>query len=167
MNVNSFKKYLNNCFLLTIPILVWNLIFTNQLPQAFQPEVMWNDIPVYITYGENILRTIVFMLTMLMPLRITTREQKIGLILYVAGTLIYFLSWLPLMYYPESNWSNHVIGFMAPAYTPVFWLIGIGIVGNAFYFRLPFKRWYFISVSILFLIFHNLHTFLIFNRIHI
>jgi hypothetical protein len=48
------KKYFFNCFLLTIPILIWNYIFTNKLPKAFQPEIYWKNIPSIIIYEENI-----------------------------------------------------------------------------------------------------------------
>jgi len=164
MNIDTIKKYAVNCFLLTIPILIWNIVLTSKLPQDFQPEIFWKDIPTFLTYGENISRTVVFMLTLLMPLSISTLAQKRGFFLYVGGTLLYFASWVVLINFPNSEWSNSIIGFTAPAYTPLFWLIGIGLIGNSFYFNLPFRRWFFISISIIFLIFHNFHTFTIYCR---
>ena len=166
MRSHNFQKYLLNCFLLTLPILVWNIILTNKLPQTFHPEIFLNKIPAFLTYGENISRTVVFALTIFMPLRITTLLQKKGLILYVSGTLLYFLSWLMLIYFSNSHWSNSLLGFMAPAYTPLFWLLGIGLIGDSFYFNFPFKRWFFILTSIIFLIFHNLHTYMVFCITH-
>jgi hypothetical protein len=59
-----------------------------------------------------------------------------------------------------------VFGFLAPAYTPLFWLIGIGLIGDSFYFNLSFKRWFFICSSIIFLLFHNTHTAIIYSRTH-
>jgi hypothetical protein len=166
MNIQSLKKYVLNCFLLTFPIMIWNIVLMKELPLNFQPEVFWKDIPAYLIYGENISRTIVFVLTLLMPLRISTTTQKKGLFLYIIGTVLYFSSWLALIYFPESNWSNHIIGFTAPAYTPLLWLTGIGLIGNSFYLNLPYKRWFFISVSAIFLIFHNYHTIIIYFRTH-
>lgn len=166
MNIDTIKKYSLNCFLLTLPIMIWNIVLTKKLPQSFQPEIFWKDIPAYLTYGENISRAVVFMLTLLMPLRISTATQKKGLFLYIAGTIVYFASWLVLIYFPDSRWSNHMIGFMAPAYTPLLWLTGIGLIGNSFYFNLPYRRWFFISASIIFLLFHNLHTITIYFRTH-
>lgn len=166
MNIDSVKKYLLNCFLLTLPIMVWNILLTNKLPPAFQSEIFWKDIPTCLTYGENISRTIVFMLTLLMPLSISTSTQKNGLFLYIGGTILYFASWLALIYFPHSSWSNNIIGFMAPAYTPLLWLIGIGLIGNSFYFNLPYRRWFFILISIIFLIFHNFHVIKIYFRTH-
>ncbi|GEM_PF-576120 len=159
MKSYPFYKYLLNCFLLTLPILVWNIFLTNKLPKAFQPDIFWNKIPVFLTYGENISRAIVFALTLFMPLSIATPLQKKGLLLYLGGTLLYILSWLTLIYFSESQWSNTLLGFMAPAYTPFFWLIGIGLIGDSFYFNLPYRRWLFILTSIIFLVFHNLHTY--------
>jgi hypothetical protein len=166
MNPGLIKKYSLNCFLLTIPILIWNIVFTNKLPKDFQAEVFWNDIPVFLTYGEKISRMIVFLITFLMPLHILTITQKRGFLLYIGGTILYYTSWLFLIYFPDSEWSNHVIGFMAPAYTPLIWLSGIGLIGNSFYFNLRFKRWLFISISLVFLAFHNLHALTIYFRTH-
>jgi hypothetical protein len=166
MNTGAVKKYLLNCFLLTLPILVWNIFLANKLPEEFQSEIFKNDISIFLTYGENISRTIVFMLTLLMPLSILTIIQKKGLLLYIGGTILYFISWLTLIYFPRSVWSNSVFGFMAPAYTPLLWLLGIGLIGNSFYFNLPFRRWFFISLTMIFLIFHNFHTYTIFLRTH-
>ncbi|MBK7129459.1 MAG: hypothetical protein IPH66_08870 [Crocinitomicaceae bacterium] len=166
MKQSLFKKYLLNCFLLTIPILIWNIVLTNKLPKDFQPEVFWNDIPNYLTYGENISRIMVFILTFLMPLNILTHTQKKGLILYLVGTIFYFASWIFLIYFPESWWSNHIIGFMAPAYTPILWLAGIGLIGNSYLFNLPFNRWIFFSVIIFFMAFHNYHALIVYLRTH-
>jgi len=166
MNSATLKKYLFNCFLLILPILFWNLIFSNKLPKQFQPQTFWKDIPTFLTYGENITRILVFMLTLLMPLSISTLTQKRGLVLYLVGALLYFASWLALIYFPESKWSNNVMGFMAPAYTPLFWLLGIGLIGNSYYFNLHYKRWFFISIASLFLIFHNFHAMTVYFRTH-
>ena len=165
-NKKPFYKYLLNCFLLMLPIMIWNILFTEKLPQEYQPEVFWKEIPAWLKYAENISRILLFILTILMPLSISTSIQKRGLILYIGGTIIYFASWLLLIFSPDSAWSNSIFGFMAPAYTPLLWLTGIGLIGNSFYFNLPFRRWFFILISIQFLIFHNWHTLTIFLRRH-
>jgi hypothetical protein len=99
-----------------------------------------------------------------MPLKISTNTQKKGFALYAAGTLLYFTSWLMLIYFPNSMWSKSVFGFLAPAYTPLFWLIGIGFIGNALHFNLPYWKGLFFPVVIIFSIFHNWHTYLIYFR---
>jgi hypothetical protein len=166
MALSIIKKYTINCFLLTLPIMIWNIVLINKLPQAFQSDVFWKDIPIFLTYGENISRIAVFILTLLMPLSIKTALQKKGLFLYLGGTIIYFASWLILIYFPDSGWCDCIWGFMSPAYTPLLWLIGIGLIGNSFYFNLPYKHWLFTSTSIVFLTFHNLHTLTIYLRTH-
>jgi hypothetical protein len=166
MNFQILKKYFFNCFLLTIPILLWDYIFTDKLPKAFQPELFWKDIPSSITYGENISRLLMFIFISFMPLKIITNKQKNGLLLYVVGVLLYFVAWLILMYLPNTTWSNSVLGLLAPAYTPLVWLVGIGFIGNALFFKIPYKRWLYFLVVIIFLIFHNWHTYLIYFRTH-
>jgi len=146
--------------------MVWNIVFTDKLPHALQPEIFWNDISPFLTYGENISRIIVFIISLLMPLRISTLTQKRGFFLYLIGTLLYFASWIILIYFPSSNFSNSILVFMAPAYTPLLWLIGIGLIGNSFYFKIPFRRWFFILAATIFLIFHNFHTLIIYCRIN-
>ena len=159
MKPTSFKKYFLNCFVLTIPILVWNILLTDKLPKTTKPEILIQHISQLITYPENIIRIILFTMMAFMPIQISKTIQKQGLFLFVFGTFIYFISWLVLIYYPESIWSKSAFGLLSPAYTPALWLIGIGLIGDRFYFNLPYKRWIFISLSIIFLIFHNIHTY--------
>jgi hypothetical protein len=146
--------------------MLWNVFLTKKLPKAFQSEIFWDDIPSFLTYGENVSRIIVFILTFLMPLSILSSTQKKGLFLYISGSILYFASWLILIYFPDSGWSNSILGFMAPAYTPFLWLTGIGLIGNSFYFNLTYRRWQFIGTSLVFLTFHNLHTLTIYYRTH-
>ena len=166
MKTDTVSKYFFSCFLLTIPIMVWNILLTNKLPAVFQPETFWKDIPPLIAYGENISRLLVFACTLLMPLRIETLKQKKGLMLYTIGLLLYITSWLIIIYSLTGVWSNSLAGFMAPAYTPLLWLLGIGLIGDAFYFNFPFRPWIFMLIAIVFLVFHNLHTFLIYSRMY-
>lgn len=160
------KKYILNCFLLLLPVMLWNILLTNKLPHEFQAAIFWKDIPVFISYGENLSRFLIFGLTFLMPLKIETNRQRKALILYVTGLLLYFSSWLLLINFPQSAWKSNLLGFMAPAYTPLFWLMGIGLIGNSFYFKLPYKKWYFLISSMVFLLFHNLHAYIVFSRVY-
>ncbi|RMA58756.1 hypothetical protein [Ulvibacter antarcticus] len=155
-------KYLFNCFLLTIPILIWNILLTDQLPKTTKPEIVLQNISPFVIYGENIVRVIVFAMMVFMPIQISKTIQKQGLQLFIFGTILYFASWLVLIYYPDSLWSKSALGVLSPAYTPVLWLIGIGLIGDSFYFNWSYKRWVFISLSIIFLIFHNIHTYQIY-----
>jgi hypothetical protein len=54
---------------------------------------------------------------------------------------------------------------MAPAYTPIVWLLGIGMIGDEFFLPgVAFKPWMYWALSALFLVFHNLHTALVYSR---
>ena len=164
MKTASFMNYLLNCMLLLLPIMAWNMIFASKLPQAYSQEVFWKDIPPLIATGENIFRLLVFVLPLLMPLRIEPQSQKLGLWLYIIGTAIYFLSWLVQMYFPQSAWSLSAVGFLAPAYTPIIWLIGIGLLGSTLYFSSPYRSWMYMLTSIIFIGFHLSHALTIYLR---
>jgi len=157
-------SYLLNCLLLLLPIMAWNLIFASKLPWAYSEEVFSKNIPSFIASGENIFRLIVFILPVLMPLRIEMQSQKFGLWLYIAGTAIYFVSWLAQIYFPQSAWSLSAWGFLAPAYTPLIWLVGIGLIGSAFYFSSPYRSWMYIITSVVFLGFHLSHALTVYLR---
>ena len=165
MKTTSFTNYILNCMLLLLPIMAWNLIFASKLPQAYSAEIFWKDIPPLIANGENIFRLLVFVLPLLMPLRIETQSQKLGLWLYSAGTAIYFISWLAQIYFPQSAWSLSAFGFLAPAYTPLIWLFGIGLIGSTFYFSSPYRSWMYIAISIIFIGFHLSHALTVYLRI--
>ena len=164
MKTASFTNYLLNCMLLLLPIMAWNMIFASKLPQAYSAEIFWKDIPPLIANGENIFRLLVFILPLLMPLRIETQSQKLGLWLYIAGTVIYFITWLAQIYFPQSAWSLSALGFLAPAYTPLLWLFGISLIGSAFYFSSPYRSWMYIVTSIIFIGFHLSHALTVYLR---
>ena len=157
-------NYLLNCLLLLLPIMAWNVIFMNKLPWAYSEEVFSKNIPSIITNGEKIFRLIVFILPVLMPIQIGTQNQKLGLWLYLIGTAIYFLSWLVQIYFPQSAWSLSAWGFLAPAYTPLIWLAGIGLMGSKLYFSSPYRSWMYIVASVIFLGFHLSHALTVFMR---
>ncbi len=77
--------------------MAWNIFLTGILPAPFQPEIFWNRIPSSLAVAEQVSRIAIFALVLLMPLSATSKTQKKGLIIYIAGVLIYFASWLPLM----------------------------------------------------------------------
>ncbi len=158
------KKYVLNCFLLLIPIFLWNLILVDKLPKSYSPEIFWKDIPVIVRYGENILRVLVFGLPLIMVLSFKTKVQKIGFLTYSIGVLIYFSSWLILIISPNSNWSQSLIGFTAPAFTTIIFFIGIGFIGNKAFFKFPKTTYVYIGTSLLFVVFHTIHAYLVFQN---
>jgi hypothetical protein len=128
------RLQLLNCFWLLIPIFVWNAIFTSRLPQAGFKSDAGVQKPVLL--AEQVLRIAVFIWPLLLPLRWQDPSGQAGLILYVEGMLIYFASWLPLIYRPETAWSRSTAGLLAPAYTPLVWLMGIALIGGSWPYAL-------------------------------
>mgnify|MGYP006935314351 CR=1 FL=1 len=164
--MNDFlkEKCWPNGILLTIPPLLFNLIFASRLPPAFSPEIFDKDIPSIIAYGENILRTFVFLFPLFMVLKFQTQRQKTGLRIYVIGVAIYFTSWLLLIYAPDSAWSTSLFGFLAPAYTPFIWLLGISMIGNTLCMKFPYRWWVYLIGVVIFLAFHISHVFIVFTQ---
>ena len=150
--------------MLTVPILVWNLALTRFLPPALASTEFSRDIPPLVAYGENTLRIAVMVLPFLMPLEVATVRQRRGLLLFAVGTIVYFLSWVPLMIVPESPWSTSWLGFVAPAYTPLVWLVGLGLIGRRFYLPSPFRWWMYVGLACGFVAFHITHTSIVYGR---
>ncbi len=163
--MKNILSYFLNCFLLIIPILLWNVLFASSLPKGYAMDFFWKDIPPYIGTVENVLRMVVILLPLLMPLRIETDSQKLGLAIFVIGVLIYFSSWLMQIYFPESVWSKSVFGFMAPAYMTMIWFIGIGLVGETLFVKIPYHPMVYIGIAAGFVVFHSLHSYIIYTRL--
>jgi len=154
--------YALNCFILLIPMFLWNILFIGSLPSAFSLENFWKDIPPVLGTTESVLRILVFALPVLMPLSIKTRGQKIGLGLYLGGLAVYFLSWTMQIVYPESSWSLSMLGFTACAFTPILWLTGIGLIGKKMYFKIPFHPIIYIALSVAFVVVHTMHAYIVY-----
>jgi len=125
----QFKLAWLNCFWLIVPLLVWNIIYG---PKLIDPRITSDaNSPGWLLIAENITRVAVFILPLLIPLQITQPLNKAGWAIYIAGTLIYFASWLPLLYAPDSTWSNSPLGLLAPALTPFLCFLGIALIGQS------------------------------------
>ncbi len=157
-------QIISNGFVPLIPILAWNLYFTAKLPAAYGPSTFDSNIPPVIVFGETIFRGIVFVMPLFFTLNIGSALGKVGLIIFSVGVAAYFSSWLSLIYFPQSFWSTHVLGFAAPAYTPIIWLVGLGLMADSYYFKLDYAKWHFILPAILFAIFHISHSVYVYNR---
>jgi hypothetical protein len=156
--------YLANCFWLMVPVLGMNLLLAGKLPRIYQPEVFSSGIPWWIVVGENGLRVGMFLLPMLMPLQLEHPRQHIGFVIYLFGLGTYFLSWALQIWRPRSAWSRSRWGFMAPAYTPFLWLMGIALIGDSLYLRISYTSWIYAGLAVAFLAFHNLHAWITYTR---
>ncbi len=157
--------YLRNCFWLIVPVLLFDVLFTERLPAPFQMENFWRDIPQFVGAPENIFRTVVLILPLLMPLAVATARQRVGLALYLAGIAAYLAAWIALIAFPDSGWSASAAGQLAPAYTPALWLAGIGLIGDRLFLpRIPYRPWMYLAASALFLAFHVTHAAIVYGR---
>ncbi len=154
LNYLEMSKYLLNCFLLLIPVFVLNIVFINSLPQSYSANIQNTTNTL-----QSVFRIIIFILPLIMSISIEMKLQKFGLVLYIVGIVLYFISWIMQTHYPDSIWSQSVFGFLAPAYTPILWLVGIGLIGKVFFVRIPSFPIIYITLSLMFVLFHTLHIY--------
>jgi hypothetical protein len=148
---------------LLAPVMAWNILLTARLPAAFSREVFWREIPRAISIPENTLRIGLFALPGVTMFEVSSTEIA-GWLAYGLGLAAYLASWLALIYRPQSWWSRHAVGFLAPAYTPSLWLAGVALSTTSYVGYEPWIRWTFVALSMGFLSFHVAHTTLIFRR---
>ncbi len=160
-----WTAYLANGFWLLVPVLLLNALFADRLPAAFQPQIFWHDILLWISIPENSFRTATVILPLLLHVSLRTKLQRAGAAIYLAGLLAYGLAWFMQIAFPASPWSVSAFGLMAPAYTPLLWLAGIGLLADRiFVFNIAYRPWMYLAVAVAFLLFHNLHTALVVLR---
>jgi hypothetical protein len=164
MNERKISNYLSNCLWLTIAPTLLSIFLAKYLPDSFQKNQFWNAIPVDIKFLENIFRTIVIILPVFFPISLTKKLQKAGLSVYLTGIALYLLSYAAQIYFPESNWSQSLIGFTAPATSPVIWLTGIGLIMDKSFFNIKYRKWIYIIFAIAFCVFHFIHTSIVYYR---
>jgi hypothetical protein len=162
--IATLDQYALSCGLLLLPAAAWNIILAKRLPATFQPAEFARDIPASLAFAENGLRAAVFIVPFLMPLDITTPRAKWALLVYGAGTLLYFASWLALICLPKSSWSLCPFGFAAPAYTPLLWLLGISLLGDRLFWGEFYRWWMYFALCIAFLVAHFAHTLRVYFR---
>lgn len=164
--MNLIKTILTNGFIPIVPILIWNIIFTSKLPVVYNPENFNSNIPLFLIVVENIFRSIIFILPLFFKNDISSNKGKRGLYIYVLGSVLYYISWIILIYAPNLLWSKSLLGFTAPAYTPIIWLIGISLMANSYYFKIKFSKWHYIIPCIMFSIFHITHSVIVYIRVN-
>jgi hypothetical protein len=135
-----------NCLWLMVPLLAWNIILAPKI--TLDKVISDANSPAWLLLAENILRVIVFAFPLILPLRVQDTIGKIGLAVYIIGTLIYFASWIPLIWMPASIWSQSAAGLLAPRLTPLLSFLGIAMIGHS----VPYA-----GFSILFTILHTWH----------
>jgi hypothetical protein len=104
--------------------------------------------PAWLLAAENVTRIIVLAFPLVLPLRIQDAVSKTGLVIFVMGTIIYFVTWIPLIWMPDSIWSQSSMGLLASRLTPLLPFLGIALIGRS----IPYA-----VISVLFISLHTLH----------
>jgi len=153
--LNSILEYINNCFLLFIPILLFNILFFKKLPSHYLKDI---TNPIIII--ETITRIITIAFSIIMIINIQNKIEKIGIIIYIIGVIIYFTSYFIEIYASYTLFGRNIIFILAPYWTSVIWLIGIGLVGNRLFVNIPYHFSVYLILSVIFTTIHTIHGYL-------
>jgi hypothetical protein len=154
----------NGAFLIIPPMLITFGLW-GALPAAYSPDTFWENIPGWLSLFENIFRFLVFSLPGILYFGRKERWQSLGWCLYIGGLAVYLASYLAQIIFPVSVWSQSIIGFTAPAWSTLFWLVGIGLVCRRSWLPIPWHRAIYLLSAAIFLIFHTGHTRLVYFNI--
>jgi len=153
--LNIILKYINNCFLFFIPILLFNILFFKKLPSHYLKNISHK-----IIIWETITRIITMAFSMIMAISIQNKIEKTGLVIYIIGIIIYFTSYFIEIYAPDTLFGRKIIFILAPYWTSVIWLTGIGLVGNSLFINIPYHFTVYLILSITFAAIHTIHGYL-------
>jgi len=144
----SIKMLIRNCFWLLTPALAWNAYFTPKLADtSFAVDGL---APQALLFAETVLRITVFAAPVFLTMKLDGRTAQMGLILLAVGYLLYFGSWLPHLYFPESDFARSLAGFISPYATPLIFFFGIALIARSALYA---------AVSVLFTMVHVAHGF--------
>jgi hypothetical protein len=163
----SKTDIIKNGIWLTLPPLLFSLSLMTVLPNALTPAQFNEGIPDAIVNIEGLGRILVFAMPAFFSIGISTTTQKRGLVLYLTGVALYYLAYGTQNFFPNSGWSTSALGFAASAYTNIFWMIGLGLLGEKFYFtnHLRYRPIFFIVPAVVFVIVHTTHAVLYHQQI--
>jgi len=138
------------CLWLMLPLLAFNLVLRARITD---PRVTSDaHSPQWLLVAENGTRILIFALPLLISLPHGADWQsalpKAGLAVYILGTLVYFFSWLPLLFAQASAWSNNPAGLLAPRLTPYLSFLGISLRGGS---------WLYGGIATVFIFLHAWH----------
>lgn len=158
---------IKNGIWLTFPPLLFSLGLMAALPSALTPAQFNEGIPDALVITESIGRVLVFGMPAFFSVGLSTKTQKKGLALYLAGVTLYGLSYGTQNFFPNSDWSTSALGFAASAYTNIFWMIGLGLLGERFYFteHSRYRPIFYIVPVVAFVAVHTTHSVLYHQRI--
>jgi len=65
-----------------------------------------------------------------------------------------------LKYFTYSLFGINVIFILAPYWTSIIWLIGIGLAGNRLFINIPYHFTVYLILSVIFTTIHTIHSYL-------
>jgi len=148
-------KYINNCFLFFIPILLFNILFFKKLPSHYLKNISHPIIKM-----ETITRIIIIAFSIIMAINIQNKIEMIGIIIYIIGIIIYFTSYFIEIYAANTLFGKNIIFILAPYWTSIIWLVGIGLVGNRLFINIPYHFTVYLILSVIFTAIHTIHGYL-------
>ena len=77
MKTTDILLYFQNLFWLILPVLAFNVIFIKYLPQAYQMDAFWENIPSWIGVPENLFRLPAFILPLILRFEISSPANKV------------------------------------------------------------------------------------------
>jgi hypothetical protein len=149
-----------NGFWFTLPPLIFSIVLMAILPNSLTAAEFNMGVPSALLVAENTLRILTFALPLFFSISLSGRRQQWGLRVYLLGIGLYFLSYGTQNFFPGSAWSMSFIGFMGSAFLNVFWMIGLGLMGDKFNFGIvkAYRPVYYSIPIILFIAFHSAHA---------
>lgn len=137
-------------YLYLIPILIFNVFFAQKLTEVGYLTSP-NDIGA-LKYVELVLRISIWALPLFIFIDYSSPKFKWYLISFIVGVLLYFGSWLIIIYFPAIRVTSTWWIQLGPAYLPIIWLVSLALMSK--------NDYWFIPVSIVFCVIHTISTFL-------
>ena len=158
MNKPKIIQYLfSNCFLLFIPVILFDIAFTKYLPEQYLKNIPHIIVPI-----ETTVRMVLIALSTIMKINIQDKKGKSGLEIYIAGLITYFVSYFVLINYANTMIAENIILQLSGYWTAMIWLIGIGLIGNRLFVnKVPYHYAVYIILSILFGILHTYYGYIL------
>ncbi len=156
MSVQKIIRYFySNCFLLFIPVMLLNITLTPYLPAPYLKSISHVAIPV-----ESAVRIALIVFSMVMKISVKNRIGKIGVAVYLTGIIVYFFSYFLLINHTNIAGENLMLQ-LSGYWTAAIWLIGIGLMGNRLFVKIPYHYVAYIILSAAFGILHTYHGYIL------
>jgi hypothetical protein len=137
----------------------------SELPRPYVEDAFWAVVPACVSVPEDALRITTLALAALLPFGVDTPRQRRGVLVYLLGVCLYAGSYGAQILFPEASWSQSAIGFLAPVWTPLLWLVGIALMTSEPHSPRWFRSSHFVIVAAAFVAFYVAHAATLFVRL--